>query len=201
MEKILAQHENLREDWPVQGTTGYEFANLVLGLLIDPAGEEGFTRTYTEFTGGSASFAQVVESRIPAVDAEGLVHLCRAASKAPQPSDCFVHRAIGVRLGDAAQPFQHAAPTVSLGSVPRPAGSAAWSSRPGPRRTGHTQGILVYLADVVHTTRCADRRAEGRTSRVRRSGWLREVKAGIDQAEKGIEKAEDHIPEAISEAS
>lgn len=58
--KILAQHENLREDWPVQGTTGYEFANLVLGLLIDPAGEEGFTRTYTEFTGGSASFAQVV---------------------------------------------------------------------------------------------------------------------------------------------
>ncbi|MGA8756962.1 MAG: low affinity iron permease family protein [Stellaceae bacterium] len=28
-------------------------------------------------------------------------------------------------------------------------------------------------------------------------GQLREVKAGLDQAEKGIEKAKDHIPEAI----
>ena len=36
VEKILARHETLREDWPVEGTTGYEFANLVLGLLIDP---------------------------------------------------------------------------------------------------------------------------------------------------------------------
>src|SRR6516165_2524151 len=33
----------LREDWPVEGTTGYEFANLVLGLLVGPLGEAGFT--------------------------------------------------------------------------------------------------------------------------------------------------------------
>jgi (1->4)-alpha-D-glucan 1-alpha-D-glucosylmutase len=60
VEKILARHEGLREDWPVAGTTGYEFANLVLGLLIDPAGEEGFTRAYIEFTGETRSFAQIV---------------------------------------------------------------------------------------------------------------------------------------------
>ena len=46
VEKILARHERLREDWPVEGTTGYEFANLVSGLFVDPAGEERFTRTY-----------------------------------------------------------------------------------------------------------------------------------------------------------
>src|ERR1700747_1475877 len=50
-EKTLARHEALREDWPVEGTTGYEFTNLVLGLLVDPSGEEGFTQTYTVFTG------------------------------------------------------------------------------------------------------------------------------------------------------
>ncbi|MBR0641329.1 malto-oligosyltrehalose synthase [Plastoroseomonas hellenica] len=50
VEKILSRHEGLRDDWPVQGTTGYEFANLLLGLLVDPAGEPGFTRTYAEFT-------------------------------------------------------------------------------------------------------------------------------------------------------
>ncbi len=60
VEKILAQHEGLREDWPVDGTTGYEFANLVLGLLVDPAGEEMFTRTYRDFTGERKSFAKVV---------------------------------------------------------------------------------------------------------------------------------------------
>ncbi len=60
VEKILAAHEALREDWPVEGTTGYEFANLVLGLLVDPAGEEGFTRTYAAFAGERQPFARIV---------------------------------------------------------------------------------------------------------------------------------------------
>jgi (1->4)-alpha-D-glucan 1-alpha-D-glucosylmutase len=60
VEKILSRHESLREDWPVQGTTGYEFANLVVGLLVDPAGEEGFTRAYTEFIRGAEPFAETV---------------------------------------------------------------------------------------------------------------------------------------------
>ena len=59
VEKILASHESLRSDWPVDGTTGYEFTNLVLGLLIDPAGEAGFTGHYVEFTGQQQSFAEV----------------------------------------------------------------------------------------------------------------------------------------------
>jgi (1->4)-alpha-D-glucan 1-alpha-D-glucosylmutase len=60
VEKILSRHESLREDWPVQGTTGYEFANLVLGLLVDPAGEEGFTRAYAAFVRGAEPFAETV---------------------------------------------------------------------------------------------------------------------------------------------
>jgi (1->4)-alpha-D-glucan 1-alpha-D-glucosylmutase len=71
VEKILARHESLREDWPVQGTTGYEFAALVLGLLIDPAGEEGFTRAYADFIGGSPSLAMVVrESKLRIMEHE-----------------------------------------------------------------------------------------------------------------------------------
>src|SRR5690606_29542305 len=38
VEKILAAHERLREDWPIAGTTGYEFLNRVNGLFLDPAG-------------------------------------------------------------------------------------------------------------------------------------------------------------------
>jgi (1->4)-alpha-D-glucan 1-alpha-D-glucosylmutase len=60
VEKILARHESLREDWPVDGTTGYEFANLVLGLLVDPAGEAAMSRFYAEFTGLDVAFADIV---------------------------------------------------------------------------------------------------------------------------------------------
>jgi (1->4)-alpha-D-glucan 1-alpha-D-glucosylmutase len=60
VEKILASHETLREDWNVDGTTGYEFANLVTGLLIDPAGEAVLTRFYSDFTGCDARFPDIV---------------------------------------------------------------------------------------------------------------------------------------------
>ena len=41
-------------DWPVEGTTGYEFANLLLGILVDPAGEGAMDEAYRSFVGRSA---------------------------------------------------------------------------------------------------------------------------------------------------
>lgn len=65
VEKILARHENLRADWPVQGTTGYDFVNLVLGVLMDPAGEEAFTRAYADFIGVAGRYGEIVrESKL-----------------------------------------------------------------------------------------------------------------------------------------
>ena len=60
VEKILARHEKLRPDWPVDGTTGYEFLNLVNGLLIDPAGERPLDRTYQRFADRSSSFDDIL---------------------------------------------------------------------------------------------------------------------------------------------
>ena len=51
VEKILSNHERLRADWPVDGTTGYDFLNQVLALLIDGSAESAFTECYAEFTG------------------------------------------------------------------------------------------------------------------------------------------------------
>ncbi|MHB8255226.1 MAG: malto-oligosyltrehalose synthase [Acidiferrobacter sp.] len=50
-EKILGTHETLPESWRVHGTTGYDFTNLVCGILIDALGEEGLERTYESFVG------------------------------------------------------------------------------------------------------------------------------------------------------
>jgi (1->4)-alpha-D-glucan 1-alpha-D-glucosylmutase len=55
-EKILARGEPLPTDWPINGTTGYDFMNQVAGLFVDPAGEEPMTRLYRELSGGDESF-------------------------------------------------------------------------------------------------------------------------------------------------
>jgi (1->4)-alpha-D-glucan 1-alpha-D-glucosylmutase len=59
VEKILEPGETLRADWPVEGTTGYEFANDVTALFVDPAGEEPLTELYAELTGERRQFAEV----------------------------------------------------------------------------------------------------------------------------------------------
>ena len=49
VEKIVARDEPLVPDWPVDGTTGYEFANLAGGLFLDPASADpGFASLATE---------------------------------------------------------------------------------------------------------------------------------------------------------
>ncbi|MGH8496864.1 MAG: malto-oligosyltrehalose synthase [Gammaproteobacteria bacterium] len=58
VEKILARHEPL-PDWPVDGTTGYEFMNAVHGLFVDAGAEESLTRTYRRFSGETEEFAAV----------------------------------------------------------------------------------------------------------------------------------------------
>jgi (1->4)-alpha-D-glucan 1-alpha-D-glucosylmutase len=60
VEKILARDETLRRDWPVEGTTGYEFANLVLRVLTHPDGEDALTRAYVDHTGEIQPFSAVV---------------------------------------------------------------------------------------------------------------------------------------------
>jgi (1->4)-alpha-D-glucan 1-alpha-D-glucosylmutase len=61
VEKILEPGERLRESWPVQGTTGYEFANDSTALLVDPRGEEPLTRLYEELAGDGRSFEEVAQ--------------------------------------------------------------------------------------------------------------------------------------------
>jgi len=60
IEKILAEHERLPEDWPIHGATGYGFANLVNGLFVDGAAETRMSRIYAEFTGRAADFDALV---------------------------------------------------------------------------------------------------------------------------------------------
>lgn len=59
-EKILAQGEELPGDWPVAGTTGYEFVNAVTDLFVDPDGETRLRAVAARFTGNDEPFTDVV---------------------------------------------------------------------------------------------------------------------------------------------
>jgi (1->4)-alpha-D-glucan 1-alpha-D-glucosylmutase len=59
-EKILQRDEALPDDWPIDGTTGYEFGVSVRGLWLDPSAEAALTRTYLHFTGDARSFSEHV---------------------------------------------------------------------------------------------------------------------------------------------
>lgn len=59
-EKILTPGERLPADWPVDGTTGYDFLNTVNGLFVDRRAERVLTRFYSEFTGRTEPCAAVV---------------------------------------------------------------------------------------------------------------------------------------------
>ena len=72
VEKILAADERLPELWPVEGTTGYEFMNLVGGLFINPAAEAPLTQFYATFTGVSDSYADVAHEKKLLVLREGM---------------------------------------------------------------------------------------------------------------------------------
>ncbi|MDP8957971.1 MAG: malto-oligosyltrehalose synthase [Actinomycetota bacterium] len=58
-EKILEGEEPLPVDWPIDGTTGYDFLNQVGGLFVDPEGEEPLTELYGTFTGEPTDWEEV----------------------------------------------------------------------------------------------------------------------------------------------
>jgi (1->4)-alpha-D-glucan 1-alpha-D-glucosylmutase len=59
-EKILSPGERLPEDWPIHGTTGYEFLAAVDGLFVDAKSAKVFDEIYARFSRRTANFADVV---------------------------------------------------------------------------------------------------------------------------------------------
>ena len=56
VEKILGHDEQLRRDWPVHGTTGYEYMNLLNGVFVDESNGRAFRALYEEFVGAPTKF-------------------------------------------------------------------------------------------------------------------------------------------------
>jgi (1->4)-alpha-D-glucan 1-alpha-D-glucosylmutase len=60
VEKILSRDECLPEDWPVSGTTGYEYLNAANSLFVSPSGAKEIENAYFDFIGTKINFADVM---------------------------------------------------------------------------------------------------------------------------------------------
>jgi (1->4)-alpha-D-glucan 1-alpha-D-glucosylmutase len=63
VEKILENEERLVEDWPIDGTVGYDFLSKVNRLWMDDQRTDALTVTYSDFTGHSVNFSALVREK------------------------------------------------------------------------------------------------------------------------------------------
>jgi len=59
VEKILGEKENLRDAWPVDGTTGYEFATLLNGIFVNRRNARSIRNIYRWFTKTEGDFKDI----------------------------------------------------------------------------------------------------------------------------------------------
>jgi len=71
-EKILEPGEFLRENWPIEGTSGYDFLNVCNSWLIHPEGLVEITQTYRDFTKDSSDFEAMAHEKKLNVEQEAL---------------------------------------------------------------------------------------------------------------------------------
>jgi (1->4)-alpha-D-glucan 1-alpha-D-glucosylmutase len=71
-EKILEPGEWMRREWPIEGTSGYDFLNVALGVLVQADGLKRLGEHYTAFTGDNTEFPTVAHDKKVAVTQEAL---------------------------------------------------------------------------------------------------------------------------------
>lgn len=87
VEKILGFQEEIPADWPIQGTTGYDFLNRLNGIFCDRRNEKRFDQIYTRFAGPQKEYAELVSEKkrliigkYMAGDVDSLAHLLKSIS-------------------------------------------------------------------------------------------------------------------------
>ena len=63
IEKILEEDERLPADWPIEGTTGYEFLNNLNSIFCDNRNRSEFSKLYYKYTGLSKSYEEILHDK------------------------------------------------------------------------------------------------------------------------------------------
>ena len=71
-EKILQPGESLRAEWPIEGTTGYDFLNVCNQLMVRPEGLQELTGIYNAFINEAVEFGSLARNMKLNVERETL---------------------------------------------------------------------------------------------------------------------------------
>ena len=92
VEKILASGEVLPETWATAGTSGYEFMNDVLGVLVYPGGEEPLLRAYRRFLGKVTPYEdEVHDAKLLAMETSLAGELVRLSTELGRLAEADYH--------------------------------------------------------------------------------------------------------------
>jgi (1->4)-alpha-D-glucan 1-alpha-D-glucosylmutase len=168
-EKIAANDEEVPEGWHVHGTTGYRFANVANGVLVDTAAEETIGHAWRRFTGEVQGFHALSQAGRREVMRNALSsdlnmlssELLRIA-RADRRTRDYTLNALRRALADVAPACRCTAPTSSTGPPRR---TSASSTRPRPAPSARA-AMPTARSSTSCGARCAARR-----SRVRRRRW------------------------------
>ncbi len=112
VEKILGRDERLPASWGTDGTTGYEFLNLLNGLFVDPRAEEALRRAYHAFSGEAPDFDAVLRASklrvmraLLASELDGLASALDRIAQGDRHTRDFTLRTLRGALGEVVAAF------------------------------------------------------------------------------------------------
>ncbi|WP_067174530.1 malto-oligosyltrehalose synthase [Microtetraspora niveoalba] len=150
VEKILIDGERLPEDWPCDGTTGYDALNMVTRLFVDPASREELVKTFARHTGVTDDYEAVryeAKKHVVELFFRGEIDRLTAAMTVPAP-----HAGDGDGDGDPDEDED--------GRVPREAVVELLAAMPVYR--AYVDPGEPPSVETVHIVRRAAREAAGR---------------------------------------
>jgi (1->4)-alpha-D-glucan 1-alpha-D-glucosylmutase len=158
-EKILEAHEELPPEWPVAGTTGYDFLNVAGGLFVDPDGEAALSEVYAEFAACEADYPSVVyESKhlvmreVLAADVNRLVNLMVAVCERHRRHRDHSRRDLNTALREVIAGFSVYRTYVRPGQPPSAADEeqiAAALRSAGERRPDVDADLLAFVGELL----------------------------------------------------
>ncbi|MCW2496955.1 malto-oligosyltrehalose synthase [Jatrophihabitans sp.] len=108
VEKILEPGESLPEEWPVDGTTGYDALAEVAGLFIDPDAEPAFDTLYRDLTGDERTYAEHVtlgkQGIVDSILRSEVYRLSRLVSGVPRAGDALAALLVAMPVYRSYQP-------------------------------------------------------------------------------------------------
>ncbi|HEY2969227.1 MAG TPA: malto-oligosyltrehalose synthase [Casimicrobiaceae bacterium] len=174
VEKIVAAFEQLPTAWPVAGTTGYDFANLVNGLFVDAGAEAKLTRGYFAFIRERPEFDEIVyrsKKRIMhitlAAELNALASLLARIAQANRATCDFTHYSLRAALTEVVACFPvyrtYVTSTQVSGEDRR---FIDWAVRVARKKAAASEATVFDFIDAVLSTDLAQERPEAERAHI-----------------------------------